>query len=154
MITNIRRMKDSDIDEVYNIERGAHVAPWTKEILRDCVIIGYDCRVIEICDGESTEIVGYMIVRHGIDTSHILNFCIAKPRQSHGYGRRFIESFLSSLAIFPKIQVIMLEVRPSNIAALNLYHSLGFIQSEIKQGYYVDDNSQEDAIVLKKSLYV
>lgn len=102
MITNIRRMNDADIDEVFSIEQEAHVAPWTKDILRDCVLIGYDCRVIEICDSNSTEIVGYMIVRHGIDTSHILNFCIAKAHQSKGYGRRFIESFYRLYLYFQK----------------------------------------------------
>ncbi|RYW12480.1 ribosomal-protein-alanine N-acetyltransferase, partial [Legionella pneumophila] len=47
MILNIRRMKDSDIENVYSIETNVHIAPWSKDILRDCVLVGYDCRVLE-----------------------------------------------------------------------------------------------------------
>ncbi|HAT8995733.1 TPA: ribosomal-protein-alanine N-acetyltransferase, partial [Legionella pneumophila subsp. pneumophila] len=51
MILNIRRMKDSDIENVYSIETNVHIAPWSKDILRDCVLVGYDCRVLEINNG-------------------------------------------------------------------------------------------------------
>ncbi|HAU2359855.1 ribosomal-protein-alanine N-acetyltransferase, partial [Legionella pneumophila] len=53
MILNIRRMKDSDIENVYSIETNVHIAPWSKDILRDCVLVGYDCRVLEINNGDS-----------------------------------------------------------------------------------------------------
>ena len=44
IVVNIRRMNDTDIDNVYAIEKVVHIAPWGKEILRDCVLVGYDCR--------------------------------------------------------------------------------------------------------------
>lgn len=154
MILNIRRMKDTDIDNVYAIETSVHIAPWSKNILRDCVLVGYDCRVIEINNGNSPILAGYIISRISNNSCHILNLCIAKPLQSKGFGRKLLQTFLYSLSKYTKAEFVVLEVRPSNSVALHLYQSMGFEQVEIKKEYYKDSNSVEDAILLRKSLSV
>jgi ribosomal-protein-alanine N-acetyltransferase len=45
-----------------------------------------------------------------------------------------------------------LEVRPTNIIAARLYHSLGFEQVGIRRGYYQATNGREDAAVLRRLL--
>lgn len=152
MILNIRHMKDTDIDNVYAIETNVHIAPWSKEILRDCVLVGYDCRVLEINNGTSPILGGYIISRINNNCCHILNFCIAKPLQSKGLGRKLLQTFLYSLSKYTKTDSVVLEVRPSNNAALHLYHTMGFEHIEIKKEYYKDNNSVEDAILLRKFL--
>lgn len=145
-------MTESDIDSVYAIEKDVHIAPWDRDILRDCVRVGYDCRVFEVNKENSLMICGYVISRHSNNCCHILNFCIAKLFQSQGYGRQFLQQVLTSLTASQYIDHVILEVRPSNQAALHLYHSMGFKQIEIKPAYYVEENNIEDAIVLKKIL--
>lgn len=152
MILNIRRMKDSDIDNVYAIETNVHIAPWSKEILRDCVLVGYDCRVLEIAGTDNPVLGGYIISRLNEKECHILNFCIAKPLQFKGLGRKLLQKVLYSLSKFTKIESVVLEVRPSNHAAMHLYTTMGFEQVEIKKDYYKDKDSTEDAILLKKIL--
>ncbi|MBI2785799.1 MAG: ribosomal protein S18-alanine N-acetyltransferase [Legionella longbeachae] len=153
MTYNIRRMTESDIDKVYAIEKDVHIAPWSRGILSDCVRVGYDCRVFEINDGTGPVLSGYIICRHGTNSSHILNFCIAKPLQSKGYGRQLLQNMLDFLNKLKHIEHIVLEVRPSNKIALQLYKSMGFEQVEIKPAYYKDDTHVEDAILLKKMLH-
>lgn len=46
MTWRIRNMSESDIDKVYAIETSVHIAPWSKDILRDCVLVGYKCLVL------------------------------------------------------------------------------------------------------------
>lgn len=150
MTFNIRNMTESDIDTVYAIETNVHIAPWGRDILRDCVRVGYDCRVFEVNVDNNPIMIGYVICRQSNNSFHILNFCIAKPFQSKGYGRKFLQNILDSLIYFPHIEHVILEVRPSNKAALSLYHSMGFDQIEIKPGYYIDNDQVEDAILLKK----
>ncbi|KTD15658.1 GCN5-related N-acetyltransferase [Legionella gratiana] len=152
MTFTIRSMTESDIDTVYAIEKNVHIAPWSRDILRDCVRVGYDCRVFEINVDENPIIVGYVICRISNNYSHILNLCIAKSFQSKGYGRKFLENILNSFIQLPHIEYVVLEVRPSNKIALSLYHSMGFEQVEIKPAYYTDNNKVEDAILLKKTL--
>ncbi len=145
-------MTESDIDHVYAIEKEVHIAPWERDILRDCVRVGYDCRVLDIDVGNRLIIGGYIISRHSNKCCHILNFCIAKSFQSQGYGRQFLKKVLHSLTESQYIDHVVLEVRPSNKSALHLYQSMGFEQIEIKPAYYVEGDHVEDAIVLKKIL--
>ncbi|HAT1596454.1 TPA: ribosomal protein S18-alanine N-acetyltransferase [Legionella pneumophila] len=153
MILNIRKMKDSDIENVYSIETNVHIAPWSKDILRDCVLVGYDCRVLEINNGDSPILAGYIISRISNNSCHILNLCIAKPLQSKGLGRKLLQTVLYSLSKYTQTESVILEVRPSNSAALHLYETMGFEKIEIKKDYYKDKNSVEDAILLKKTLH-
>ncbi|AMQ27787.1 ribosomal protein S18-alanine N-acetyltransferase [Legionella pneumophila serogroup 1] len=153
MILNIRRMKDSDIENVYSIETNVHIAPWSKDILRDCVLVGYDCRVLEINNGDSSILAGYIISRISNNSCHILNLCIAKPLQSKGLGRKLLQTVLYSLSKYTQTESVILEVRPSNSAALHLYETMGFEKVEIKKDYYKDKNTVEDAILLKKLLH-
>ncbi|HAT9618571.1 TPA: ribosomal-protein-alanine N-acetyltransferase, partial [Legionella pneumophila] len=141
MILNIRRMKDSDIENVYSIETNVHIAPWSKDILRDCVLVGYDCRVLEINNGDSSILAGYIISRISNNSCHILNLCIAKPLQSKGLGRKLLQTVLYSLSKYTQTESVILEVRPSNSAALHLYETMGFEKVEIKKDYYKDKNS-------------
>lgn len=150
MTYTIRRMRESDIDNVYAIEIDVHIAPWSKSILKDCVLVGYHCLVLEIKD----ELGGYIICRHSERVCHILNFCIAKKIQSKGYGRKFLQFILDDLAQNKDMDNAILEVRPSNNIALHLYESMGFQQAEIKAGYYQDNGKVEDAILLRKVLRV
>lgn len=145
-------MKESDIENVHSIETTVHIAPWSKEILRDCVLVGYDCRVLEIHQGDSTILAGYIICRINSNICHVLNLCIAKPLQSKGLGRKLIQTVIYSLSKHTKIESIILEVRPSNTVALHLYQTLGFEQVEIKKDYYKDQNQVEDALFLKKNI--
>ncbi len=71
MILNIRRMKESDIDNVYAIETDVHITPWTKEILKECIIIGYECFVLEMQQGETPIIAGFIISRLHQNECHI-----------------------------------------------------------------------------------
>ncbi|HAU1965807.1 TPA: ribosomal protein S18-alanine N-acetyltransferase [Legionella pneumophila] len=146
-------MKDSDIENVYSIETNVHIAPWSKDILRDCVLVGYDCRVLEINNGDSSILAGYIISRISNNSCHILNLCIAKPLQSKGLGRKLLQTVLYSLSKYTQTESVILEVRPSNSAALHLYETMGFEKVEIKKDYYKDKNTVEDAILLKKLLH-
>lgn len=148
----VRSMQTSDINAVSRIEKSAHKSPWSYTILSDCVLVGYDCRVLENSDERGVkQIVGYLIGRRSFNTYHILNLCIAPVFQHQGFGKFLIKTLLDSL-IGDIIKVIILEVRPSNIAALALYHSFGFQEDEVKKGYYKDSTGEEDALLLKKIL--
>ncbi len=154
MTLKIRPMFDADIDEVYAIEGTVHITPWSREIIRDCVMVGYDCQVLEFYEKnkEKARIVGYSISRHHEQGYHILNICIAKNMQAKGWGKQFLRSLLDSLEKDNNVAYVVLEVRMSNIPALRLYEGMGFKHIEIKKDYYKDINSKEDAIVLKKYL--
>lgn len=150
MLVKIRPMIQDDIDRVYAIELSAHRAPWSREILRDCVHVGYDCRIA--VDDDSKELLAYIICRHNFNVCHILNLCVAVTHQNKGYGKLLLSTVLDSLPT--TINTIILEVRPSNKFAIALYEGFGFTQDSVKKAYYKDTEGEEDAILFKKTLHL
>lgn len=148
----IRPMCESDIELIYNIELEAHIKPWSKTILQDCILVGYHCFIFEIGSFDKNEIIGYIINRHDANCCHILNFCIAHQFQSKGYGKQFLSAVLNQLSTTQVIHYAVLEVRSNNIIAINLYKKLGFKIIDIKKNYYNNGKSFEDALVLKREL--
>jgi ribosomal-protein-alanine N-acetyltransferase len=155
MTLQVRAMQQGDIDNVYAIELVGHRAPWGRDILSDCVSVGYDCRILEVVEGADVELTGYIICRYHETTCHVLNLCVSPTLHRKGYGQFLLQNMIN-VPGRPSIDTMRLEVRPSNLAALSLYKKLGFQQVGIKRGYYRselnDAQKIEDAIVLQKQI--
>lgn len=143
----IRPMRDADLDEVAAIERAAYEFPWTHVIFRDCLRVGYDCCVHLFAN----RIVGYVVLRYGAGEAHILNIAVGPQWQNRGFGRSLLQRTLRQSARFGA-QVIFLEVRPSNAAAVHLYRSVGFKNVRRRRNYYPSHRGREDALVLRLDL--
>lgn len=151
MTLRVRPMLSDDIDKVCAIELAAHRAPWSRDIISDCVFVGYDCRVLEIDNGAEVELASYIISRYNDNVCHVLNLCVATALQGKGYGQLLLQNVID-LPQKPETESVLLEVRPSNAPALRLYQKMGFQQIGIKRGYYRDVENIEDAVVLQKQI--
>ena len=65
----IRPMAESDVSDVITVERASYQFPWSEGIFRDCLRVGYVCRVVSIND----TIIGYGVMSVGAGEAHILN---------------------------------------------------------------------------------
>lgn len=142
-----RAMTASDLQRVMEIETSAYGFPWSEGIFSDCLRVGYECRVLIL----DNQIVGYGILSALVREAHILNLCLDKNFRRLGLGRRMLEH-LMMLALHKNVQDVFLEVRPSNVAALTLYHNYGFEQVGRRHNYYRAGEGREDALVLKFAL--
>ena len=142
-----RRMLDEDVPRVMQIEKLGHAFPWTEGIFRDCIRVGYVCVVFE----EDNEIIAYGVMSVAAGEAHVFNVAVDIKRRNQGLGRKVME-YLMEDARARKAQSLFLEVRPSNIAAVNLYESLGFNQIGIRKDYYPHPNGREDAMIFAMDL--
>jgi ribosomal-protein-alanine N-acetyltransferase len=143
----IRPMNELDIPMVVTIERSAYQFPWSEGIFRDCLRVGYVCRVVDAGGG----MAGYGIMSVGAGEAHILNVCVREEYRGRGYARKMLQ-YLMNRARAAGMHEAFLEVRPSNTAAARLYHSMGFEQVGIRRGYYQATVGREDAAVLRRIL--
>jgi len=143
----IRTMRGSDVADVVGIERGSYQFPWSEGIFRDCLRVGYVCRVVTL----SRQVMAYGVMSFGTGEAHILNLCVAETYRCRGVGRRLLGSLIER-ATAAGMADAFLEVRPSNTAAIRLYLSLGFEQVGMRRGYYQAANGREDAAVLRRAL--
>lgn len=148
-LVRFRAMTPFDVAGVGAVERASYQFPWSDGIFRDCLRVGYLCRVAE-CDGE---IVGYGIVAMGAGEAHILNICVRDSMRGRGIGRQML-ALLIDRSAQAGMQDVFLEVRPSNPHAIALYQSVGFVEVGRRRDYYQAVGGREDALVLRLSLPV
>ncbi len=148
-MVRFRAMMASDIPGVGAVERASYQFPWSEGIFRDCLRVGYLCRVAE----QDGEVVAYGIVAMGAGEAHVLNLCVGERVRGRGIGRRML-MLLIERSVQAGVQDVFLEVRPSNLHAIALYQSFGFIEVGRRRDYYQAVGGREDALVLKLSLPV
>jgi ribosomal-protein-alanine N-acetyltransferase len=83
--------------------------------------------------------------------AHLLNLSVAQEAQRTGLGWRTLE-WMADVARGYGARTMLLEVRPSNAAALRLYERYGFERIGVRRGYYPAHSGREDAIVMRIAL--
>ncbi|HET7922663.1 MAG TPA: ribosomal protein S18-alanine N-acetyltransferase [Gammaproteobacteria bacterium] len=140
-------MQEADVRRVLEIEKRAYKYHWTEGIFRDCLRVGYGCWVMEL----SGAIAGYGVMSLVVGEAHLLNICVAPEWQGRGYGSLLLEHFIA-LARERSASQMLLEVRPSNTAALSLYQRRGFNEVGLRKAYYPGEKGREDALILAMDL--
>lgn len=146
-IPRYRRMVTDDLDVITAIEAAIYLHPWTRANFADSLAEAYHCWVIE-CAGE---IAGYTVLMIAAGEAHLLNLSVAPPWQRRGIGREAL-AFVVRLARDYGATKLLLEVRPSNTAAIALYAAAGFSELAVRRGYYPAGDGREDAVVMQLEL--
>ena len=146
-LVKFRAMMPTDVPAVGSVERASYTFPWSEGIFRDCLRVGYLCRVAEMEGG----IVAYGVVAMGAGEAHILNLCVRGDMRGRSVGRQMLLLLLER-ARQAGMTDVFLEVRPSNLFAIALYQSVGFVQVGLRKGYYQAEQGREDALGLKLDL--
>lgn len=146
-VLNFRPMVEDDLSRILTIEESAYEFPWSRMIFQDCLRVGYCSWVLE----RERHIIGYGVMSVGVGECHILNLCVQPPAQRSGYGQTILDHLLD-LAVKHDAEVAFLEVRPSNVAAKQLYATAGFNEVGVRRNYYPARFGREDAVIMARSL--
>ena len=152
----------ADLDSVLAIESVSHVHPWTKGNFSDSLAAGHwaYCVRPQLTDAVKGSYLdpdilwAYCILFPAVDELHLLNITVSPKLRRLGIGVKMMNA-IEGVAAQQNMPRIILEVRPSNTAALQLYQSLGYEQIGLRKNYYpvYDFNGlREDALVSAKSI--
>jgi len=143
---HIRRMSLADIDSVVLIDRTSFSLPWSEQFYRSELNDNSAAYLYVIVTGEGVQdVVGYLGFWFIVDEAHISTFAVHPGYRRNGYGRRLLTHALSQASSLGA-EMVSLEVRASNQAAVKLYESFGFGVTGRKTGYYQDTG--EDALFM------
>jgi len=145
---HFRSMTETEIPEVARIDALAYSCPWSEQIFRDCLRVGYYCVVLE---NDAQQLQGYGVMSLAVGEAHILNLCVPPKLQGQGLGREILLHMLD-VAKTRHAEAVFLEVRLSNEPARHLYHRLGFNEIGIRKNYYPAKRGREDALMLALNL--
>ena len=155
-------MQTADLDAVLEIESVSHIHPWTRGNFTDSLAAGHWAycirpQVDEAIKGSYLDpaiLWAYCILFPAVDELHLLNITVSPKLRKLGLGSRMMAA-IEGVAAQQNFPRIILEVRPSNLAALALYENLGYAKIGLRKNYYPADSqtgSREDAIVMAKSI--
>ena len=136
-----------DLDQVMAIERASFRTPWSQgafryELTQNRVA---HCTVMRA----GARIVGYLCLWEIGHEIHITNLAVHPDHRRQGVARALLESLLSG-ARQRGVELVFLEVRPTNAEAIGLYGSFGFQVIGRRKGYYFDNG--EDALIMEARL--
>lgn len=140
-------MNQHDLDAVTELERSVQAFPWSRGNFADSLSAGHGVWVCRI----GGELVGFSVVMVVCDEAHLLNVAVAKRHQGQGYGARLLQHAMRQARLYGA-RNLLLEVRPSNQRALELYRLFGFRQVGLRRGYYPAAVGREDALVFEREL--
>ena len=135
-MVSLRAANSGDLPAIAAMQAASRVASqWNPE-----EYLSYDCTVAVV----EERVVGFLVVRQAGPDREVLNFAVDQGYRRRGIARRLME------AEFARGECKRyLEVRESNLAAIEFYRNVGFHQSGRRAGYY--DDPPEAALVFMKS---
>jgi ribosomal-protein-alanine N-acetyltransferase len=137
-----RPMVEADVPEVVEIERSAYAFPWNEGTYYDCMRAGYSVWILEY----RKQIGAYGVLSSAAGEAHLLNICVRPTLHGKGLGRAMLEHLIE-VARSQRADMMFLEVRPSNLAAIQLYQSVGFAEIGTRRAYYPALGGREDALI-------
>ena len=138
----IERMTLWDVDEVLLIENQSFPAPWPAWAFVQELRSGRSvCLVARVVGSLAGYAVAWLLKRE----LHIGNLAVADGYKRKGIGSTLLRELLA-IADGRGVEMVTLEVRASNTAAISLYEKLGFTKIAIKRDYYRCEG--EDALVM------
>lgn len=142
----IRMITANDLPRIMAIEKASFTDPWPRSAFEDS-LDGVYHRII-IAEIES-EIAGYASYYIEMKEARLTNIAVAFDFRRKSIAKKLLE-YILEVVKNAGCKYIFLDVRPSNLAAINLYLKYGFYEAYRRPGYY--RNPSEDALVMVKDL--
>ena len=138
-------MTEADVPAVILVENQIYEFPWTDRNFLDSLRAGYHMH----CMWLDEQLAGYIVMMQVVDEYHLLNISIRADLQGLGHGKHLLLWGISQ-ARLAGAAGMLLEVRPSNLTAKNLYEKEGFKLIGARKNYYPAHSGREDALVMFK----
>lgn len=140
----IKKVSIDYLDEIFKIENSCFSHPWSEKSLE--TLLNDDKSAVFVAI-DKEKVCGYCGVNTVLDEGYITNIAVQKSFRRQGIGQSLLKT-LCDYAQEKKLSFLTLEVRKSNLSAVNLYSKNGFNQVGNRKNYYTQP--VEDALLLTK----
>jgi [ribosomal protein S18]-alanine N-acetyltransferase len=137
------------LDDAAALHEAIFDRPWSQDALRDLLAMsGADGAVI-LSDTREPAFAGFVLFQCIGDFAEILTLAVAPDHRGRGLGRSLVQQVFAR-ARETGAEKVMLEVQDGNVAAIQLYESLGMTAFDRRRNYYkAADGSHADAIMMQ-----
>ncbi|MHA2503342.1 MAG: GNAT family N-acetyltransferase [Candidatus Kariarchaeaceae archaeon] len=150
----IRHPEISDLEDIVHINRVCLPENYPVAYFIELIKSWKDTSCVVELEGK---VVGYILMRiegasltpwkpRSETKGHIISVAVLPEVRRKRLGTKMMNFILELADKISELKEITLEVRQSNLAAINLYRRLQFVSDKIISGYYSDG---EDAVLMK-----
>jgi ribosomal-protein-alanine N-acetyltransferase len=136
-----RPATEDDIPQILELEARVQSAGWREDHFRAEFQKGYSHFIVLTDDETDSKIAGFIVFWTLQDEGQILNIAVDIPFRGLGLGKKMIQLAVNQAAKAGGNRVI-LDVRKSNLPAIQLYQGQGFIITRTHRNFY---SNGEDA---------
>ena len=134
----------AEVPQIAALEELCFSDPWSDAVLTESV--GHPLyRFLAAMDGKT--VLGYAGMFLTLPEAQIANIAVAPEARRKGIGRRLLRELYREAAS-AGAEVIFLEVREHNTAAIALYEQEGFVKVGMRRNYY--SNPTENAFLYQQ----
>lgn len=137
-------MNEKHLEQIAEIEKQCFSDPWS---LRSISSELHNPLSLWIVAEDHDTVAGYVGSQSVLGEADMMNLAVSESYRRQGIGKGLVEALINRLGE-KNTHVLLLEVRASNEPAINLYHTLGFVQIGRRPNYYV--HPKEDALIMRK----
>ena len=143
----IRNATYNDLPRVFEIERLSFAQPWSLNSFRRELSLSFSRLMLAVAGTDPGErvIAGYLCRWLVAGEYHVLNVAVHPDFRQRGIGEALMAEAVAE-ARARKAQLMILEVRRSNLEARKLYRKFGFEERRLRRNYY---GPGEDALVME-----
>ena len=136
----VRRLTYADLPQVIAIERRAFPTPWSLAMfVLELSKPGGEC----LAAMHGAQLVGYAVCSRYDDAWHVMNIAVEPRLLRTGVATTLLNTLIDRVGADARLT---LEVRPTNVAGIELYRRFGFLPAGRRPRYYQDNG--EDAVVM------
>lgn len=139
-----RRAAIEDAEKIAALQSKSFSCPATTEQIEREICSGSSAVFLAEANGETVAAADYTFV---LDEGYVGNIVVAEAYRHRGIGHTLLDALISS-AEKAGLAFLTLEVRPSNLSAVSLYRSAGFVSVGTRKKYY--QNPTEDAMIMTR----
>lgn len=144
----IIQMTSAHVPQVAQLERVCFQDPWSERSIASELENPLSLWLVAM---EEDRLLGYVGSQTVLDETDMMNVAVDPTARRQGVARALIQALTAQLKQRGS-RKLSLEVRASNLGAIRLYESLGFVRLGCRPGYY--RNPREDAWILGKEWQV
>lgn len=141
---NIRLMQQEDVEQVAALESACFSQPWSQNAFQEVLSTSYRLVFVAIDDDI---IVGECMLTDIAGEGEITNVAVHQDYRGRGIAKKLMSATLSE-GKRREITDFTLEVRESNLTAIRLYESFGFVSEGVRKNFY--DKPVENALIMWK----
>ncbi len=140
-------MEKAHIPQIVEIENSTFKMPWTERAFRAELVLQVSRNFVAL--DPQGNVLGYLVTRLEDLAVHILNIAVRSDVRRCGIGSALMRKAFE-VAKKTGAEILYLEVRASNLNAINLYRKFGFSALRRVENYYAPDG--EAAIIMVASV--